>query len=562
MVTAQMDCRRSFNRHSVAGILFPPFPGVETPGYLRLPLRGKNARLPSRSDRLKVAVGFNPREAFPCLPRRGATFEEVKTRRRLGHLKFLGLAAVGLWLAAGAGAAEWHVDNVKGGDAVGDGSAAKPFKTIARAFKEVKTSDAVYLAPNAAPYTEHVNFPVGGTAEKPFVFDGRGAVINMLTHYTGDKWKDEGGGVFSMSLPNNAHVMDKQWWGFDLVFFDGKAGKNCASRETLEPLGYFLFKQRQQIEGKFHPLHNTLYVKLPDGKTPADIKVEAPGVGTILHCGRPHVTIRDLTAMYCTQDGFATTRAPGIVFERVRGCFNMDQGISHHGAEVTVRDSRFDHNAGCGIVDVYPEVKARYERCLVEDDTFRGGVEFHNGEFVMEDCVIRGNPGSELGVCRPGTRVILRNCLVIGREGGKDTGIQQGGGSLTLERCTFYRLRTGVVVGAGAAKLAMSRCAFIACEQNYLIQPPGKDAPSREITIDDNVYAPAPLTVDKIVYKPEQWAEFQAKTGFDSHSTMKKIDDPSSPWTLPSLKGKGRDGGDIGASLDPALFQATGSGGK
>ncbi len=460
-----------------------------------------------------------------------------------------------------AGATEWRVDNVKGDDAAGDGSAAKPFKTIARAFKDAKTSDAVCLAPNIVPYKERVDFPVGGTPEKPFIFDGGGAVINMLTHYTADKWKDEGGGVYSMPLPNNAHVMDKQWWGFDLVFFDGKPGRNCASRESLEPLGYFLFKQRAQIDGKFHPLHNTLFIKLSEGRTPADIKVEAPGVATTLHCGKPYVTIRNLTSMYCTQDGFATTKAPGIVFERIRGCFNMDQGISHHGAEVTVRGSRFDHNAGCGIVDVYPEAKVRYERCLIEDDTYRGGVEFHNGEFVMEDCVIRGNPGSELSVCRPGTRVTLRNCLIIGREGGKDTGIQQGEGSLTLDRCTFYRLKTGLVVGAGAAKLVMNHCAFLDCAQNYLIQPSGKDAAPREIAIDDNAYAPAPFTVGGITFTPEQWADFQAKTGFDTHSTMRKVDDPLPPWSLPSLKGKGSNGCDIGACIDSAWFPAAGSDG-
>ncbi|MFA6292216.1 MAG: right-handed parallel beta-helix repeat-containing protein, partial [Victivallales bacterium] len=400
-----------------------------------------------------------------------------------------------------------------------------------------------------------VNIPTGGTAEKPFIFDGRGAVINLLTHYTADKWKDEGAGVYSMPLPNNAHVMDKQWRGFDLVFFDGRAGKNCASREELEPLGYFLFKQRLQIEGKFHPLHNTLYIKLPEGKTAAGIRVEAPGVGTILHCEKPYVTIRNLTVMYCTQDGFASTRAPGIVFEGVRGCFNMDQGISHHGSQVTVRDSRFDHNAGCGIVDVYPEVKVRYERCLIEDDTYRGGVELYSGEFVMEACVIRSNPGKELSVNRPGTRVTLRNCLLIGREGGKDTGIQQGEGMLTLERCTFYRLKTGLVVSPSAVKLSMSRCAFLDCEQNYVILPPGKDAPARDVAIDDNAYEPASFSVGGRVYNPEQWADFQAKTGYDSHSTMRKIDKPLPPWTLPALKGKGREGGDIGASLDPASFR-------
>ena len=36
----RMKHMRSFNRHSVAGIIAPPIPGVETPGYPRLPLCG------------------------------------------------------------------------------------------------------------------------------------------------------------------------------------------------------------------------------------------------------------------------------------------------------------------------------------------------------------------------------------------------------------------------------------------------------------------------------------------------------------------------------------------
>jgi len=35
---------------------------------------------------------------------------------------------------------------------------------------------------------------------------------------------------------------------------------------------------------------------------------------------------------------------------------------------------------------------------------------------------------------------------------------------------------------------------------------------------------------------------------------LQKVPDSLPPWGLPSLKGKGSNGGDIGAFLDPALF--------
>jgi hypothetical protein len=421
-----------------------------------------------------------------------------------------------LMAAASAGATAFYVDNVNGSDSAGTGAEDKPFRTAAQALQKVRISDAVFLTPNPEPYRESLDLPVGGTVEKPFLFDGRGAVINRLTHYGVEAWTNEGGGVFSMPLPNNAHVMDKQWWGFDLVFFDGRAGTNCASRETLQPLGYFLFKQRLQIEGKFHPLHNRLTIRLPDGKTPADIKVEAPGVGTGFHCGKPCVTIRNLTSMYSTGDGFSSTRAPGIVFERVRGCYNMDQGISHHGSQVVVRDSRFDHNAGCGIVDVYPEAKTRYERCLVEDDTYRGGVEFLKGEYSMQDCVIRNNPGKAFAVNK-GARAAFRNCLFIGPASGDVSGGVVYDGDLTLDRCTFYRFGTGLTIGQPCVRLAMTDCAFVQCGEAY------------------KVMATNAVDVTQAV-------------------VLKDYKGPVPPWSIPSLKGKGRDGADIGARLEPASF--------
>ena len=448
-------------------------------------------------------------------------------------------------------AAEWHVDNVKGSDASGDGSEAKPFQTIAAALKRAKVSDAVILTPNPVPYAERVNLPVGGTAEKPFVFDGRGAVISLLTHYGADKWKREGDGVYSMPLPNNAHVMDKHWSGFDLVFFDGQAGSNCVSRETLVPSGYFLFKRRQQLAGKYHPLHNTLYIRLPEGRTPGEIKVEAPGIATILHCEKPHVIIRNVTAMYCTQDGFATTRAPGIVFERVRGCYNMDQGISHHGAEVTVRDSRFDHNAGCGIVDVYDAVKVRYERCLIEDDTYRGGVEFHSGEFVMEECVIRNNPRKAVEVTRPNVRVTLRNCLLMGPEDRSACAVSHGQGSLKMERCTLYRFGTGLVVGPGISNLTVTGCAFISCDTGYNLVGSAAEGAGTRVESDGNFFEPCAFQVHGARYAPADWDAFRAKTGFEKHSICHAYEGALPPFTLPALSGRGKDGADIGANLDP-----------
>ena len=437
-------------------------------------------------------------------------------------------------------ATDWYVDNVKGNDISGNGSAVNPFQTIKCALNSAKTSDAVYLTPNLQPYTESVSFPVGGTVEKQFIFDGRGAVINRLTHYTADRWTDEGAGIYSMSLPNNAHVMDKQWHGFDLVFFDGQAGKNCSSLEDVKPFGYFLFKQRQMIAGKVNPLNNILYIMLPDGKTPANVKVEAPGAGTILHCKEPYVTVRNITVMYGTQDGFSTTHARGIIFERVRGCYNMDQGISHHGSEVTVKNSRFDHNAGCGIVDVYPECRTRYVECLIEEDTYRGGVEFHSGEYEMENCIIRNNKGKALSINRS-AKVKLSNCVFIAGEK-KYPAILLCDGQLYMKNCTVYNASEGLSIWPCKRDISIEilNCAFINNQVHYSWKNHEKYGVAK-LNFDFNSLTPSPLKAYDKVYKPEQWADFQKETELDVHSLMKNYEGALPPYKTDSAFGANMD---------------------
>ena len=110
---------------------------------------------------------------------------------------------------------------------------------------------------------------------------------------------------------------------------------------------------------------------------------------------------------------------------------------------------------GAGIVDVYPEVQVRYEDCLIEQDTWRGGVEFHSGRFQMENCVIRGNPGSSFLVTK-GARAELTNCLIEG----KGVGVRVGENSeLLMRRCT---VRSGGValeaVFGPDSSLEVERC--------------------------------------------------------------------------------------------------------
>ncbi len=376
--------------------------------------------------------------------------------------------------SAAAQGAELWVDNARGDDATADGSPARPFATPQAALKALAGGDTLHLVNTARPYRPPIRIvgDLGGTPERPTVIEGHGSTVSGLVRYGADAWKDLGEGVYRMHLPNNAHVMDGHWrMGFDLVFFDGKPGANCTGREELRPGGYFLRKAEYDRAAKrYPPDHDMLYVKLPAGKTPDEVRIETVSEGPNLFVAADCVVVRDLTSCWTGRDGFSSGGEGNRVrFERVESHHCMDNGISHHGTQVEVVDSHFHHNAGCGIVDVYPQVRVRYLRCLVENDTFRGGVELLSGQFEMIDCIVRNNAATQMKIGR-GARVRLANCVIIGRAGQGGAAVTVSDGSALLaERCTVWRapVAVGVRVGrrdADAPRVTLDRCALLAGE--------------------------------------------------------------------------------------------------
>lgn len=467
------------------------------------------------------------------------------------------LAVVSLMVLAGlpAHGSELWVDNVGGSD-TNSGSQAAAFRTVGRAVRDLKPGMTLNLKPTSESYPAGIRITVSGTPESPIVIDGHGSVVSGMRRLPGDQWKPEGGDVFSRPLPNNAWGMATHWeGGFDLVRFAGKPGRNVTSRDALEPLSYFLYKNQKEL--KTDSRHNTLYIRLPSGKTPDDMVVESIAASGGIYVGGSYVTVRNLVCEYAGDDGFATHRNRGAIFENVESRFNMDQGMSHHGAEVVVRNAHFHHNAGCGVVDVYPEAKVRYEHCLIESDTWRGGVEFHSGVFEMVDCLIRGNPKRTLTVTK-GARVKLLNCLLVAPESGASKGVSiDGDGSeLDMENCTIY----GFAVGLDArisptTKVKVNRCAWLRCKLNSRIgcievigQKPVEM--SACLRFDGNVYEPAPWEVlfqkpqagdgsgktESHAYSAPEHIVFSKRIGSDGDAEVKVIDGAANPLALPVMR--------------------------
>ncbi len=441
-------------------------------------------------------------------------------------------------LAAHLMAADVYVDNVRGTEN-GSGTKEAPFKTIGKALQILKGGDTLHLTPNEnVPYEEvidtHPDAKWGGTAGNPTVIDGHGATITGLRHFPAAAWKDEGDGIFSRPLGNNAWAMDQQgyWSGHPIVFVDGKPAEFCKDKVSLREFTYFLHKDHPQNRTG---LHNTLYIKLPGGKTPDEIKVVTVGTRTNIHINRSHITIKNLTSIYAGDDAFGANPSKGLVFENVRGAYCMDQGISHHGAESLVKNSSFDHNTICGIFDVYPESKVRYFNCVVESNG-GGGATFHGGEYSMENCVIRNNQGAGVVVSR-NALASLKNCYVESEEQ-KFRGVHLNERGLTMENCTIYNASEALACYLEKAPemFDVINCAFINNRQNLKLAK-AQSVEAASIRFKQNIYTPGDFQVFGANFASQDWGGYQKATGLDGDSQMRKYEGALPPLQTDLKKG-------------------------
>lgn len=376
-------------------------------------------------------------------------------------------------------ATDLHVDNLRGDDR-NDGSKKSPFKTIAAGYKALKGGDTLNLVPNSVPYNEEIRVKGDkrGAAGKPTVIDGHGAKLCRLSHFAADQWVDEGAGVYSMKFRNNCVTMASRgyWNGFPIVFLDGKPSQWVKSREELKPDTYLLVFHWDAAKQAHGPLHNTLFVRLPEGKTPADVKIEAPGCDACV-AETDYVVFRNLEVSYSAADAFDTCWGKGIVFENISGSYCMDQGVSGHSADgAVIRDARFDHAICFGAKDINMAAdkpcKVKYVNCLFEDNLFCGGAGFWGGEFEMESCVLRNNEGAAVAVAK-GVELKLRDCLILGSGNPKaEVGVSVDGGSIEMSDCTISGFKTGFsLVGPGSAKIA--NCVFQDCATSLALPGTG-----------------------------------------------------------------------------------------
>lgn len=125
-------------------------------------------------------------------------------------------ALVGPRMAPSGGARELHVDARRGSDQGGDGSAGKPFRTIARAAALLKAGDRCIL--HQGIYRETIRPVRSGRAGAPITFEaapGEDVFVSAAEPVTG--WQRHEGSIYAAPMPWSMGRKDR-----DQVFVDGE----------------------------------------------------------------------------------------------------------------------------------------------------------------------------------------------------------------------------------------------------------------------------------------------------------------------------------------------------
>ena len=388
------------------------------------------------------------------------------------------LAATAALSAAGA---EWHV-NHEWGDDDWQGTAERPFKTFKHALAKLRGGDTLHVQKTKTPYTERFGelgtrakgHPYDGTPEQPTVIEGHGAELTSLTRMGAAAWEQMPDGTWRTKPHHNVVVMGGagHYNAFPFLFLDRDGRRTpfrpADERSALLPMEmYWSFKWNQDAAGRRtrDDDYGSLYIRLPEGLTPANCDLLMPHAGN-LTVGADNVVVRDLNFSWATADCIDTYLGTGIVFENLEATDCLDQNISAHAtAGLAVRWSHFARAlAGC-VYDVPYDMTrpcdVRYEGCLVEE----GSMGFKGNPFSCfraDSCVFRKNGRKADVYGQWDASITVSNCLMYG-ESDADCGAcfaSNDNAAFTVRNCTAVGRRTAFQYVASTARVDVAYCDF------------------------------------------------------------------------------------------------------
>ncbi len=324
----------------------------------------------------------------------------------------LALISLSLVLAVSALKADpFYVNPVKGNDAA-TGTKDTPFKTLARAVREIDgVGGEIHLQPDDGFYTESLNVAKGGQPDKPLIIDGHGAVINLGIDVTKGPWTDTGAGYRlerPVTVQTRINLVTVGWVNGLPVFSD-------------DPTGH---RPQAWHGGSAHfDAQGHLILVFPRGLTPANsVVVLNGGSNGFMSCavsapGGAYIQIRNLTAAFSANDGFNFHgKGHDVLLDNVKGLFSGDQGTSAHEAyQVNVQNSEFAFNgSGDAAIEDVKDAVTTYKNVRAHQNRNMAFL-FMQGHHVLDQVVSFENGTSNLP--KASEFVEIKDCQDLGQIG-------------------------------------------------------------------------------------------------------------------------------------------------
>ena len=443
-----------------------------------------------------------------------------------------------LWGALGSiGFAETYRVDGRNGNDENDG-VSKPFKTLSRALRSLKTSDTLIIRKMDEPYREALRLRVGGTPERPLVIEGNGATVSGADPAPKTGWVGNGD-IYVLAQPK------------EVKFLFGPETRYERAK-SLAKLGE---EQWTWADGK-------LYFRPTHSKTPADydleMSVRISGVATV---GAGEIVVRDLICKHFWNDGFNIHggSAP-LWFENITGVWNGDEGFSaHENAECYVRGGYFAHNYWHGIADITFS-RTHYANIVVRDNRMKG-IYFTGGMHSVTDSEVSGSP---INIALTDTAIkdwphLDQHPLATSFANFRNVIVQSAGDEIgvfidkhseaVFEHCLIKGGRRCIRVHPNAKAYVVNSIIFAAKEAEVYSDG--------AYVADHNMYHPARFVIGGKAYGPKDFEAYCAATDNDAHSY---VEEPkfigNTLWLSRASRGKGKAAGgrrfggfDIGLGL-------------
>ena len=406
-------------------------------------------------------------------------------------------------------AATYYVNNEVGDDDNSGTSADAPLATIARAVALCGTSDTLVLVNTGKIYYESLNLGRrGGTAAKPFVIEGNGAVLSGLEIIKPDRWQEVADGLYFFPLESSPYGNP----------FLVNRGERLAAGKSVDALA---------AEEHLWDAERGIYFRCAPGKTLESYELAATlRVSGLITTSASYIICRNLVCEHFSNDGFNMHGdCRGTYLENVVARHNGDDGISiHESGGLVVRNAYVHHNC-YGFQDVNAS-RSFYNGVIAENNQV--GASFHGGFHSLVDCVISGSKVDQIDVVadrpkhligsehNPICRCTLFAKNVIVRGSGNRAAIRvRDNAQAVVENSVIIGSQAGVYVHRlGQCHLTTSVIAE--CDVSIASE-------TAEIFRDYNIYDPGQMSWLGVDYTPEQWEDFRAKAGFDEHSHISPV---------------------------------------